>query len=189
MSPFLRFLIAKKLDGRIISYNCFPYDLVKADERVLPEAGILRIISVITQHKIAIIRNCIWTEASLHFLWNKGIIKSSLRTVDVYLSVLDLNSLSRKSDHTFDEKLAFIIRIFENYNVKALGILDFFGNLMSKQIQIDTICKTESKDTVAGHNSFLHGRRRDFCVDQYYIVDNQDYLLSGFFETDKAKEP
>ena len=98
MSPFLRFLVAKKLDGRIISYNCFPYDLVKADERVLPEAGILRIISVITQHKIAIIRNCIWTEASLHFLWNKGIIKSSLRTVDVYLSVFDLNSLSRKSD-------------------------------------------------------------------------------------------
>ena len=87
---------------------------------------------------------------------------------------------------------------------------------MSKQIQIDTICKTESKDTVAGHNSLLHGWRRDFCVDQYYIVDNQDYSnynddhfyivpyfmpdfhiiysplrvpLSGFFETDKAKEP
>ena len=46
MSPFLRFLVAKKLDGWIISYNCFPYDLVKSDERVFPEAGILRIISV-----------------------------------------------------------------------------------------------------------------------------------------------
>ena len=138
MSPFSRFLVAKKLDGWIISYNCFPYDLVKSDERVFPEAGILRIISVITQHKIAIIRNGIWPEASLHFLWNKGIIKSSLRTVDVYLSVLDFNSLSRKSDYTFNEKLAFIIRILENYNVKALWILDLLGNLMSKQIQIDT---------------------------------------------------
>ena len=98
----------------------------------------LSLIHIFTQHKIAIIRNGIWPEASLHFLWNKGIIKSSLRTVDVYLSVLDFNSLSRKSDYTFNEKLAFIIRILENYNVKALWILDLLGNLMSKQIQIDT---------------------------------------------------
>ena len=87
---------------------------------------------------------------------------------------------------------------------------------MSEQIQVDSVSKTEAENTVSGHNCFLHGLRRNFRVDQYHIVDHQDHchynddhfyivpyfmpdfhiiysplrvLLSGFFETDKAKEP
>ena len=121
MLPYI-FLLFQKLDGWIIANDCFSYDFIKGNKGVLPESGISGIFTVVSEHEVTVFRHCVRTIISGRYFWYKTVIQRFIGTVYVDFSVTDFNSLTRKSDQTFDKQLAFVIRELEDDDIKTFRV-------------------------------------------------------------------
>ena len=119
------FLLFQKLDGWVIADDCFTHDLIERNKGVLPESGISGIFTVVPEHEVTVFRYCVWPVISGRYFRYETVIQRFSGTIYVDFSVTDLNSFTRESDQTFDEQLTFVIREFENDNIKPFRILCF----------------------------------------------------------------
>lgn len=80
----------------------------------------------------------------------KAVIQRCPGIVNIYLSIQDLYLFPGQTDHSLDVKLALIIWILKDHDVKSFRIPEFLCIVMSKEIYIDTIGQAEAKDPVTG---------------------------------------
>ena len=113
-------------------------------------------VAVISEHEVAVFGDFVWAEVSSCFLGDEAVIQWDFRVVDVDFSICDLDFFSRESDEALDEELFFIVRIFENDDVKSLRVFYFLGYFIPEEIYVDTICQAKTEETVSGHNGFFH---------------------------------
>lgn len=83
-------------------------------------------VAVVSEHEIAVFRNFVWTEVSSCFLRDEAVVQWDFGVVDVNFSVCDLDFFSGESDEALDEEFFFIVRIFEDDDVKSLRVFYFF---------------------------------------------------------------
>src|SRR5699024_3279872 len=56
--------LAQKFDGREVTDHRFSNDLVKSYKCIVPVTGITGILPVVSQHEVAVLRNCVGTVVS-----------------------------------------------------------------------------------------------------------------------------
>ena len=83
-------------------------------------------VAVVSEHEVAVFGNFVWTEVSSCFLGDEAFIQWDFGVVDVNFSVCDLDFFSGESDEALDEEFFFIVRIFEDDDVKSLRVFYFF---------------------------------------------------------------
>ena len=85
---------------------------------MFPVAGVFGVVPVVAHDKVTAFRNCVRAKIPLHRFLCVDIFKRLIRTIYVDISVTDLYGLTGKADDPFDKKLAFIVGIPKNDDIK-----------------------------------------------------------------------
>lgn len=169
LSSFRKYgVTVQESQTREISYPCFGDDLIRTHIRILPEPGIIGMVSIVSQDEIAVFRNYInRIRRSRHSLHDIRLVKWIAASINVHVPAADPDFFPRQADNPLYILHTFIIRIIKDNDLPPLRVRKPVG-------------QPASDNPVSRHDGGFHGAGRDPAIsDQKGIQDECDQGSCG----------